>query len=162
MKRLKLSDWSQIADIGAALAVIVSLVFVGFQIRDNTEALRSQNERALVNALQKLELNRAVDVEYAELALRAETGGQMSALDHSRIAAMSFLYIDNWEQAFHDHKKGLIDQDVWKALDNWLKQRLEYAYFREIVAEAAHSGTYSDDFSSHMRAVLSHARAESE
>lgn len=160
MNHLKLSQLSQVADIGAALAVIVSIVFVGFQIRDNTQALRSQNERALVNALQKLEINRAVDEEYADLALRAETGGQLSDLDRSRIAAMSFLYIDNWEQAYHDHKKGLLDPDIWEALDNWLGQRLEYAYFREIVTEAAQGGTYSEDFSAHMRNVLAHASPE--
>lgn len=159
MYRLKLSQWAQIADIGAAVAVIVSIVFVGFQIQDNTRALRSQNERALVDALQKLEINRAVDQEYAELVLRAEAGGPLSDLDRSRIAAMSFLYIDNWEQAFHDHKKGLLDQDIWQALDNWLVQRLKSAYFREIVTQAAREGTYSEDFSAHMRAVLARAKA---
>jgi len=158
MSRLRLSEWSQIADIVAAIAVVISLLFVGLQVRDNTEALRSQNERALVNALETLKLSRVTDAGFADMMYRAETGGELSDLDRSRIRAMAFLYLDNWEQAFHDHQKGLIDPDIWQAFDNWLSMRAQYDYFRVPVTEAAHSGTYSEDFSAHLQAVLARER----
>lgn len=154
MGRLKLSDWSEIADIVAGVAVVVSLIFVGLQVADNTEALRSQNERALVNALEKLELNRVRDVEFADLMLRAETGGELSPLDLSRLEALGYLYLDNWEQAFHDQQKGLMDPDIWRALDNWLRGRLKFAYFGDIAAAAAESDTYAADFTAHLRKAL--------
>jgi hypothetical protein len=160
MRRWNLSTWTQVADIAAAVAVVVSLLFVGLQVRDNTDALRSRNERALVDALQGLELNRVTDAGFAELMLRAESGAPLGGVDSSRVRALAFLYLDNWEQAFHDHQKGLIDPDIWQALDTWLGTRARYDYFREPVTEAAHSGDYSEDFSAHLRAVL--ARRDSD
>ena len=39
--RLKLSEWASIAEIIGAIAVIVSLIYVGYQVNDNTSAIRS-------------------------------------------------------------------------------------------------------------------------
>jgi hypothetical protein len=154
MRRRTLAEWSTIADIAAAVAVVVSLLFVGLQVRDNTEALRSRNERALVDALESLELSRVTDAGFAELMLRAETGGALSDVDRSRVQALAYLYLDNWEQAFHDRQKGLIDADIWQALDDWLTARSRHAYFHAAVADAATSGTYSQDFAAHLRDIL--------
>lgn len=159
MGRKSLAEWSQVADIAAAVAVVVSLLFVGLQVRDNTDALRSRNERALVDALQSLELNRVTDAEFAALMVRAEAGKPLGDVDRSRVRALAFLYLDNWEQAFHDRQKGLIDPDIWRALDNWLVTRSRHAYFRAAVADAADSGTYSDDFAAHLRGVLARTDA---
>lgn len=162
MRRLTLSEWSKFADIVAAATVVISLVFVGLQVRDNTNALRSQTERALVDAIEKLQIHRVTDAEYAELLLRAESGAELSPLDVSRIRTLSYLYLDNWEQAFHDHEKGFIDADVWQALDRWLRHRLAIGHFDEFVAEAARSGDYSEDFSAHLRAALDRSSASND
>ena len=154
MGRFKLSEWSQIADIAAAVAVVLSLLFVGLEVRDNTEAQRSRNERSLVDALQNLELARVTDAGFAELMLRAESGAPLGDVDRSRVSALAFLYLDNWEQAFHDQQKGLIDPDIWQALDRWLSRRAQSGHFRESVEDAATSDTYSEDFSAHLRSVL--------
>ena len=37
----KLSDWASIAEIIGAVAVVVSLIYVGLQVNDNTSAIRS-------------------------------------------------------------------------------------------------------------------------
>lgn len=154
MRRWTLAQWAQIADIAAAAAVVVSLVFVGLQVRDNTEALRSGNERSLVDGLERLEIVRVTDAGFAELMLRAETGGALSDVDRSRVQTLAYLYLDNWEQAFHDHQKGFIDPDIWQALDTWLATRSRAGYFRDAVANAAGSRSYSQDFAAHLRAVL--------
>ena len=41
MFRLKLSEWASVAEFAGAFAVIVSLVYVGHQVNDNTSAIRS-------------------------------------------------------------------------------------------------------------------------
>ena len=44
--KLKLSDYSNIADIVAAVAIVLSLIFVGTQVSDNTQATRSATANA--------------------------------------------------------------------------------------------------------------------
>ena len=39
--KLKLSEWANVAEIVGAAAVIISLVYVGYQVNDNTSAIRS-------------------------------------------------------------------------------------------------------------------------
>jgi len=39
--RLKLSEWASVAEIVGAAAVIISLAYVGYQVNDNTSAIRS-------------------------------------------------------------------------------------------------------------------------
>ena len=39
--RLKLSEWASVSEIVGAAAVIISLVYVGYQVHDNTSAIRS-------------------------------------------------------------------------------------------------------------------------
>ena len=37
----KLSDWASIAEIIGALAIVISLIYVGVQVNDSTRAVRS-------------------------------------------------------------------------------------------------------------------------
>lgn len=39
--KLKLSDMSNVADVVSAIAIVISLVYVGLQVSDNTKATRS-------------------------------------------------------------------------------------------------------------------------
>lgn len=39
--KLKLSDWASIAEVVGALAIVISLIYVGVQVTDNTAAIRS-------------------------------------------------------------------------------------------------------------------------
>ena len=42
MKKLTLSQWTSIAEIIGMLAVVVSLIFVGLEIRQNTNQARTE------------------------------------------------------------------------------------------------------------------------
>ncbi len=39
--KLKLSDMSNVADVVSAIAIVISLVYAGLQVSDNTKATRS-------------------------------------------------------------------------------------------------------------------------
>ena len=43
MNKLSLSDWASLAEIVGALAVVISLVYVGVQISENTIEVREAN-----------------------------------------------------------------------------------------------------------------------
>ena len=50
-KKFKLSDYAQIAGIISAFAIVLSLFFVGFQLRDNAKATRSATANAAIASL---------------------------------------------------------------------------------------------------------------
>ena len=150
-KKLSLSDWADIASILSAVAVVVSLVFVAMQIRDNTSALQSQNERDLVRSLQQLELNRVTDESLAQLLMRARQGADLSPVDRYRVDSLVYLYLNTWEEALHDYTHGLMEPEIWAALDRWMTDKARQPYFRDIIATASKGGTYSTLFEAHLR-----------
>jgi hypothetical protein len=46
--KLKLSEYAQIAEIVSAFAIVLSLIFVGFQLKDNARATRSAAANATI------------------------------------------------------------------------------------------------------------------
>jgi hypothetical protein len=49
MRRLTLGEWASIAEIVSAVAVVISLIYVGYQINQNTEEVRASNRQELVD-----------------------------------------------------------------------------------------------------------------
>ncbi len=71
MPRRPLSDWALVAEIASALAVVLSLAYVGYEIRQNTNAVLSNTQQSL------LELVHGVDTwlqseSFADIAVRGD------------------------------------------------------------------------------------------
>jgi hypothetical protein len=49
--KLKLSDYAEIAEIISAFAIVLSLVFVGFQLSDNAKATRSATANSSISSI---------------------------------------------------------------------------------------------------------------
>jgi len=47
MKKLDLTDWAAAAEIVGTVAVVVSLLFVGMNIKQNTAAVQAMNDNVL-------------------------------------------------------------------------------------------------------------------
>ena len=47
MQKLTLSQWSDLAQVVSAIAVVASLVYVGFEIHRNTEASRAATRQSI-------------------------------------------------------------------------------------------------------------------
>jgi len=48
MKNEKLQEWALVAEIVGAVAVVVSLIYVGVSVRQNTDAILVANHQAIV------------------------------------------------------------------------------------------------------------------
>jgi hypothetical protein len=58
---MTLSDWAQLSEVVAAVAVVVSLVYVGVGLRENTAAVRSAARQAVTSSSQDSLLAQASD-----------------------------------------------------------------------------------------------------
>jgi hypothetical protein len=50
--KLTLTEIAELAEVIAAVAIVISLIFVGMQLRENTIATKSANANASVAAIQ--------------------------------------------------------------------------------------------------------------
>ncbi len=67
---MSLQDWSNIAQVIGALAVVISLVYVGFQVKRNTSAVRSATAQAIHNNYGDWYMSMTSDAELNRIAIK--------------------------------------------------------------------------------------------
>ena len=154
MNKLRLTDWADVFGIVSAVAVIASLYYVALELQDNTATHQARNQRDLVDSLQQLEYGWVQNEGLARLVYAAREGQPLQPVEAYRVESLVYLYLNNWEQALHDYTHGVMEEEIWHALDRWLTQKARQDYFREVVEAAANSGTYSELFVQHLKTVV--------
>lgn len=67
---MTLQDWSNLAQVIGALAVVISLFYVGFQIKGNTSAVRSATAQAVHDNYADWYMTMAGDAELNQIAIK--------------------------------------------------------------------------------------------
>ncbi len=154
MSKLRLTDWADVFGILSAAAVVASLYYVAVELDDNTATHKARNQRELINALQQLEYGWVQDADLARIVYRASEGQPLEPVERYRVESLVYLYLNNWEQALHDYTHGVMEEEIWTALDRWMIAKAREDYFRRVVEAASSSGTYSELFEQHLRDVV--------
>ena len=114
---MTLEQWAFIGQIGAAIAVIVSLIYVATQVRQNTKAMRVNNAQSLVELNNRLNTPFAMDREFAELWFKAGSDFQsLDAVDQQRLIFWEWQAIAAWSNFFDLRQSGLISDAQWSQL----------------------------------------------
>jgi hypothetical protein len=106
MNRIRLNDLAQIAEIVAAIAVVISLVYVGRGLEDNTAAIRAASVQTMSEAARESLLAIAMDEEMSRIV---RTGAD----EYSAISG---------EEKF---RYGLFSRQRWLLFQGiWIQERL--------------------------------------
>ena len=118
MKRLNLAETAQLAEIVAAMAVIISLIYVGFQLKANTDAVRSASIQAITST--SIEVIGAQNAD-PELARIRRTGNEdFSALTADETYRYNILNRQIW-LTFHNvylqRNLGVTGGELWSTYE---------------------------------------------
>lgn len=115
MKNFSLRDWAAISEIMAAIAVIISLVFVGFSINRNTMELQAQNVNDLYDSLREIEMTVLADAELAEIVRTVEAGSfdNLNEKDAFRYTVFMVQHLSIWEQLFARKLDGSVSKEAY-------------------------------------------------
>ena len=115
---MKLEKWALVAEILSAVAVVMSLIFVGFQIRQgaeetalNTRAIETSAFQDLTTQINAISSHAIGNPQFAELAARIRRGGKPEK-PQEEMQMLSFLFsvYRHGELAFRQYENGLIDE----------------------------------------------------
>jgi len=88
---MKKFDLNQAISVVANLGVIIGLIFLGFEVRQNTSQLRADAGYSINEAVDALNRSVYQDPEFAALILQAEQSfNELERVDKSRIVAFFF------------------------------------------------------------------------
>lgn len=110
-------DWNaigSIADVISALAVVVTLVYLAFQLRENTKALRRSSAEAALAAVLEFTGDMARNDELNRLFTKGtEDWDALSESDRARLAYMLFRLFKIMENIHYYHTLGTFDEESW-------------------------------------------------
>jgi hypothetical protein len=111
---MNLDQIANIAEISAAALVIVSLIYVAIQIKQNTKAAKLSTNQAFIDAHAKVVMHIAVDTEFRDIYWRGLKG--LENLDGSETAAFA-AWIHHtfrvWEFFYYQWREGAFDDRLW-------------------------------------------------
>ncbi len=113
----KLQEYALLAEIISALAIVISLVFVGFQIRDNTIASEAASYQASVAYDVNNLLAYGASPETAHV-FSAYIYSEQDDLNTAEVEQARFLIsaaIRGFENQFIQYKAGMLSQLGWEA-----------------------------------------------
>lgn len=106
-------NWREVA---AAFGVILSLLFVGFEVRQNTIAVRGQTREALAADVQNWIMAMATDEELSELTHRVFTlNEEVSAPDSARLFMAIFALVRHHENVFLQIREGALGESGFQS-----------------------------------------------
>ena len=120
---MTLEQYAYLAEIIAAVAVIASLIYIGNELRQNTEALQAQSRHNLIS----LRIG-VVDVQLENWNLlealhRFVDGGDLSASERTAVKLMSIKILEMWQWQHGEFQAGTLTRDQlpvesWRGLYN--------------------------------------------
>lgn len=131
MKKLSLADWGHIAEIFGAVAVVVSLVYVGVQLQQNTEAIQAQTSQQVMATYTDAQLPILGEESIAPILVKADAGQPLTTEEAYRLDVWAHLVISNWEQTYRSHQNGQLEDEVWEAWDRYFRWSLKLPYVRD-------------------------------
>ena len=123
MKNKQLRKWALGAEIVSAVAVLITVGFLAYQIMNNTNATQAQTYQLLmqeINAYSTL----FTDSEMAAIATKARTQGWdgLEAVEQNQFYAAATIRWGFYESAYFANKRGVLGESEWG--------RFERAYCR--------------------------------
>jgi hypothetical protein len=104
-----------ISDMVGVVVLVITLIYVAMQIRQNNELLRSQSRQALVtNDVSSLSANLGLTDIFAKYV----SGAGLSDEEQLKISFMFALDLRNREFEYFQYKNGLLDKETWLAYRN--------------------------------------------
>jgi hypothetical protein len=148
-------NWNAIGAMGeliGAVGVIISVVYLAVQVRQNTRSVRGAVYDSLATSLEHL--NRPL-VENADLAraLSAVTEDWTTATEDDRARVVHFYSaaFKLFENVHYQHSQGLIEEELWKG---WERLMLTYFWSPGVMTWwPTRRGAYSETFGRYLEAT---------
>ena len=72
MRKLTLSEWANIAEILGSAVVVLSLIFIGLELRQNTNALYTNSWQQVIDKMIDLDISEATDQALGKVMIEGE------------------------------------------------------------------------------------------
>src|SRR4029453_8605102 len=114
VRAMSLQDWSNLAQVIGALAVVISLFYVGFQVKKNTSAVRSATAQAVHNNYADWYMNISNDAELNRIAIKGlKDYASLGEIEKARFIETFMAFLSYSQNAFHQWREKSLSPPLW-------------------------------------------------
>ena len=124
---------AMISNVIGQIAVVASLLYVGYEIRLNTRVARAQAHQDLVGIIMSISDQVISEIDdVTALRTSADSGlERLTASDRTRFMTLTNRYMNLYELGYDLRADGLLGEDVWRGFRSSLERQFERRGFRE-------------------------------
>jgi hypothetical protein len=147
-----------VIDLGQTVAVFASLIFVGYQIRQHTRALKATSHHAITDSFNALNVMLYSDPRVARLQRLGLAG--LGNFDEDEALQFSWLVLANmriFETLYYQYKTGTMEEQLYEAelrTLNWLASQPGFQQWWSV-----NPISFSTEFRSFIVGLISEAQA---
>jgi hypothetical protein len=121
---MNLDRMSQGVQLAANVGVILSIMFLAYQIGEQRELMKAQTRTAISSEIVGLLVSEATDEDLLSAERRSNDGEELSPDDRFRLDRISRAYFRYWENAHYQYRNGLYDETEFAGSRAGWKYRL--------------------------------------
>ena len=119
---MKLSEWAHIAEITSAIAVVISLIYIGLEVNQNTAAVRASTHQSMIDYGREQSEILLTNETLADLVEKGEIEPEaLTARERGKFYEFTTWRLATWESVFLNHEHGLVDEEVWRSWDGYYR-----------------------------------------
>ncbi len=147
-----LKDYALAAEIIGAIAIVISLIYVGLSVNQNTNAVMVANHQALI-AMDQNTNGWFRDPEFAATFENAmEDASELSPVQLLQYHIFLADKFNAWEFAFLTHDNGMMEDNIWEGWDAHYRSLLERPGGRRYWTQSKQG--FSPAFGSYLDSIL--------
>ena len=154
MTKFSLSDWANVAEIGAATGVIISLIFVGLEVQSSTEATEAATREAINRkdlAFLSLQIDSSV---LARANTKRRNGEELSPLEEDQLIQEQYINFASFNYSYSEYLRGAQDLDGWLRHKNIIQSVIERSPYAKIMWQRKQQ-TFTPEFQKLVNSFLS-------
>jgi hypothetical protein len=148
-------DWNMIGAIAeaiGAMGIIISLLYVASQVRQNSKLSRAATRTALADGAQRLASDVVENDDIARILHAAMQGQEVEPHERFRIQSRCYRDLRFWDNAFYQYKEGLLTAEEWNGFRENLKLVFQFPTYTEYWE--ALQVIFSVDFRNEVNSIL--------
>lgn len=122
---------SSIAELVGAAGVIISLIYLAFQVKQNTKASKAATRQALADGAQRLASDVVEGDDIARIMTDAMTGTDIKPHEIFRLQSRCYRDLRFWDNAYYQYTEGLLTEEEWDGFRENLKLVMQFPTYRE-------------------------------
>lgn len=110
---MRTGNWKDIAELTGIAAVVLGLVLVTYELRQNNEQLAEQSRQSVADGVRQITLSVATSPDLARLISGEVAFADMTRTERMQFTAWCVAWLKSAEHAFMQHRSAILSEEIW-------------------------------------------------